>query len=136
MTFCLSGKEFMCWKQTAFRDMLDQIAPASVVLCIFCLLRCGLALPSKPLLVTCWIKTALRDMLDQNCSRQCCSLHFLSACDAGLLLPLHYRQCVDAVSLALAEKLVLELFHCVKLSVYGLPLWNSHGGDGITNPCL
>ena len=51
---------------------------------------------------------------------------FFVCCDAGLLLPLHYRQCVDAVSLALAEKLVLELFHCVKLSVYGLPLWNSH----------
>ena len=30
------------------------------------------------------------------------------------------------VSLALGEKLVLELFHCVKLSAYGLPLWNSH----------
>ena len=27
----------------------------------------------------CWIKTALRDILGQNCSRQCCSLHFLSA---------------------------------------------------------
>ena len=27
----------------------------------------------------CWIKTALHDMLDQNCSRQCCSLHLLSA---------------------------------------------------------
>ena len=98
-----------------------KIAPARVVLCMFCLLRCGLApaittaprdmldrkrlfvtvgsklfapvlfskfsvccdagllLPSKPLLMTCWIKTALRDMLDQHFSRQCCSVHFLSA---------------------------------------------------------
>ena len=31
----------------------------------------------------CWIKSALRDMLDQNC-----------CCDAVLLLPPHYRQCV------------------------------------------
>ena len=30
------------------------------------------------------------------------------------------------VSLALGEKLVLKLFHCVKLSASGLPLWNSH----------
>ena len=44
-------------------------------------------------------------------------------CDAGLLLPLHYRECVGArVSLALGENLVLKLFHCVKLSAYGLPL--------------
>ena len=61
-----------------------KIAPASVVLCIFCLLRCGLA-PA--------IKTAS-----------------VWAC----------------VSLALGEKLVLKLFHCVKLSAHGFPLWNSH----------
>ena len=30
------------------------------------------------------------------------------------------------VSLVLGEKLVLKLFHCVKLSAYGLPLWSSH----------
>ena len=30
------------------------------------------------------------------------------------------------VSLALGEKLVLKLFHCVKLGADGLPLWNSH----------
>ena len=37
---CLSfsGKEFICWIKTALRHMLDES-----VLCIFCLLRCGLA---------------------------------------------------------------------------------------------
>ena len=122
MTVCLClARSSYVGSKPLFVTRWIKIATASVVLCIFCLLRCGLApaiktafrdmldqkrlfvtvgskllppvlfsacfvccdagllLPSKPLLVTCWIKTALRDMLDQNFSRQCCSLHFLSA---------------------------------------------------------
>ena len=93
-----------------------------------CLVCCdeGLLLPSKPLLVTCWIKTALRDMLDQNCSRQCCSLHFLSAAMRACSCRFITASVWACVSLALGEKLVLKLFHCVKLSAHGFPLWNSH----------
>ena len=54
----LSGKEFICWIKTALRGHVgSKLLPPVFVLCMFCLLRCGLA-PA--------IKTAPRDMLDQN----------------------------------------------------------------------
>ena len=60
----------------------------------------------------CWIKTALPDMLDQNCSRQCCSLQFVSAA---------MRSCscrfITASVWARVEKLVLNLFHCNNMTV-------------------
>ena len=74
----------------------------------------------------CWIKAALRDMLDENCSRQCCSLHVLSAATRACSCRFITASVWARVSLALGEKLVLKLFHCVKFSAYGLPLWNSH----------
>ena len=74
----------------------------------------------------CWIKSALRDMLDQNCSCQCCSLHFLCAAMRACSCHFITASVWAHVSLALGEKLVPKLFHCVKLSAHGLPLWNSH----------
>ena len=49
----------------------------------------------------CWIKTALRDMLDQNCSRQCCSLHFLFAMANLTAAEIHF--CVSSCELRVAS---------------------------------
>ena len=54
----------------------------------------------------CWIKTALRDMLDQNCSRQCCSPHFLSAAMRG-----HYNS-LSVMAAAARSKLKLGICQC------------------------
>ena len=58
-------------------------------------------------------------MLDQNCSRQCCSLHFLSAAMRCRFIT---ASVCARLSLALGEKAgTYKLFHCA----YELLLWNS-----------
>ena len=66
-------------------------------------------------------------MLDQDRSsgHQCCSQHVLSAALRACSCRFITASVGARVSLALGENPVLKLFHCVKLSAYGLPLWNA-----------